>query len=183
MANRFFHGTRGDLAPRLREIEAQFELKYVRKGIHDSPDVPEYRSAMDIPRFGTAVNSYMYGNPQYLVCTVDAKVFVEAVPQDAGGAKYFVELERNDSCFVFNPGGRYDARTLVGGAMAPNSVISEVRRLYLKFARTITKGFTKVLDFDGDPWYVGPEALALLIDGADLVTDSTHSLNPPGIPY
>jgi len=172
MPGRYFFATRSDLEPGIRLIESEVKLKYIESGWHPYPNYQALYSALDIPNFGIASYKYFAGNPEYVVCPVETEITFKTVKKDSGKLFNLVDIESNAGAFWFQPGGRYDESTLVGGSQGVYSSIPEVRKLANRFGRLLVKNFTKIKDAEDYNWYVGPEALTLFKQGAKLITDN-----------
>ena len=172
MANpKFFFATKADLEPGLKKVESWLSIKYVQSGFHKSPDVTTYRSALDIPDFGVSVSGWFYSGP-YLILPADTEIYAKPIPQSAGGILYQVEPQHNPEGFWLRSGGWYTKkkrRALVGGEVAGYAQDADVRRMFSRYIRTLTKGFTVVPDQYNCKWWVGPEAMNSLQAGTRLV--------------
>jgi len=173
-----FHATRADLTPRLEQIESRFRLKYIPIGWQQSPSGDVYTSVFDIPDFGVSKQGHFAISNGFLVCPAASEFVVRAVPQDAGGIWYLVDME-NPGAFGFYPGGVYGSDRLVGGYLWPNTIDPAIRKLCFQFSHLLLKGFERVLDAYHDPWWVGPEAMQMLRSEWTLVTGGGWPLALP----
>ena len=178
MANpKFFFATKADLEPGLKKVEAWLSIKYIEWEFHKTPHVPEYYSALDIPEFGLSIYGGFY-DATYLILPADMKVRARRTPQDSGETLYLVDRESNPEGFWLRPGGWYtkeERRYLIGGEVAGFAQDAEVKRMFSRYIRTLTKGFTMVTDRYGRQWWIGPEAMEAFKAGIRLVREDVRN--------
>src|SRR5688572_7580697 len=87
----YLFATRDDFAPGLKSAERERKLKYVQMGSFETPDVPVWEKALDIPDFGVALVGDHVHEKSYLVMDVDDEPRVRDVPQRRGGMRYIID--------------------------------------------------------------------------------------------
>ena len=174
-----FHATWEDLAPRLQLIEERFQLKYIPMGWQQSPSGDVYSSVFDIPNLGVAKYDRFILNEGFLVAPIETPFVVEAVPQHTGRISYLVAPDANPEIFIFYPGGVSGEERLIGGCFAINSHNPAIRKICFQFSQMLLKGFEDVKDYYHHTWWVGPQAMDMLLSGKSLVTDGYWFLTLP----
>lgn len=195
MQETLFVGTRADLEPGIRRIEAETPLKYIPNAWHSSPTPEEFHSALDIPLFGQLINiEYVDGlrkiytleqhydiQERYLVCLRDTLVVGRKVQQDSGRVVYVVNISENKEALFFSPGGMLPNGELLGGAIV-NTKKDNVflKELVSRFGKVLVKGFPKQRAIDPDYprelYHVGPEAMEMLKSGVTLRSSEGYEL-------
>lgn len=147
-----------------------------------SPDFTPDQGYLDLPELGTVETDFNRGCLDYLIFPVSGEVIVETILQSSGEVHCLVGIMENPHALVLWPGGWYQGKHLVGGALVTNALTDETSKLYTAFIRALTKGFVVVRDFANRRWWVGPEAMRALYEGKRLITESnsdTFDLKPP----
>ena len=173
---KYFFATRADLEPGLRLAESRLFIKYVKYGFHPTPQPAVYRSALDIPQFGISSYGRVYGM-QYMALPAHAEVHVRPVPQVEGGILYSIDPPYNLGGFCIGVGGWYEGKMgkfLVGSEMGCYSDVKEIKTLYGRYVRTVTRGFVAVRDRYNQTWWVGSESMIAVKSGIRLVTDTAR---------
>jgi hypothetical protein len=148
--------TRQDLEPGIRSIESERSLKYALFGNFETPDIPLWRSLLDVESLGKAPKGNRSLCEHYLVLPQRAKLHVETFPQYKRGLRYSVDQLLNPRSIVFQPGGVFGEGYLICGRIGTASDHSESLDLLEDFTRAVTRGFQK-----HRLYLVGPEALRL----------------------
>jgi hypothetical protein len=177
MSCKSFFATRADLVPGLRAIDARLSLKYIKGSSWDTSDVPVYTSALDIPDLGVSSRGTM-NDPKDIVWVMPAltEFVVRKVELTAGGIVYSWHYRDNPSAFLVWPGGWYEGILLGGGTCPTEFNPQEIVDIQRVFARTLTKGFVKIIGCstngrnDHSPWWVGLEALRARETGVRMIT-------------
>jgi hypothetical protein len=175
MSCKSFFATRADLEPGLCAIDARLSLKYIKGSSWDTSDVPVYTSALDIPDLGVSSSSSLYNvKDTWRVMSASAEVVIRPVELSAGGIMYSWHDKDNPSAFIVWQGGWYEGILLGGGTCPTEFNPQEIVDLQRAFARTLTKGFSKLMGYcngsNRSPWWVGPEALRERDSGVRMIT-------------
>lgn len=177
MSCKCFVATRNDLEPGLRAIEGRFPLKYIKGSSWETPDVPIYASALDIPDLGIVSSGIMNDPADILwVMPASAEFVVKKVKLTAGGIVYSWDYRDNPSAFLMWPGGWYEGNLLGGGTCPTEFNPPETVDIHRAFMRRLTRGFVKLIGCSMNgrskriSWWVGPEALQALDAGTRLIT-------------
>jgi len=165
---RYFFGTRSDLGPGIRDVEAGRGLVYVLNELPERPEFKRFASLLEAPDLGRNPTGTVAQGPQYFVATRDFSFPVTRVPQKRGGVRY--AISPGDKGIVVSPGGLYDEKTLIAGSVGTTSEDPAAMQLYELYRKALTRGFERVKNYD-----VGPEALGILRGGGRLVTIGIRS--------
>lgn len=169
----FFFATGEDLRANLREVERSRPLKYVKCAIYSSPeDYVTYNSIDEIECLGTNISGNHHSE-RFLVLDSAFGIEDDAVQQNNGGVKYFIEHIKNPTSIMFLPGGFYGEECLVEGNVNTISDDPVSLDLYKHFRKGLIKGFTKI---PKTRYYVSEEVLRIH-EGIRLVTIDVKS--PP----
>ena len=77
--------TRLDIESGLRKFEAKMDVKYARCDLYYGPVYEQYLSLLDWMDLGTNTTGDHISGPQFLVVPRASKIYLESVPQIAGG--------------------------------------------------------------------------------------------------
>jgi hypothetical protein len=165
-----FFATKNDLLPNIDKLESNLDIYYVLSGIFDKKQTYKYQSLVDIDEIGTATAKTLSLCNSYLVIPKNVKIRNRWVFQRRGGIKFAYDQENNPKSIVIRPGGVYQDKFLLAGAVSTLGETKESTDLFNKFSKLLTNGFEKIKDF-----YLGPESLIMLNEGKRLVTISIDS--------
>lgn len=147
----FFFATKEDLKNTLQKIQDKVKIKYIKKGIYNSPnDVIEYRSISELSEFGVNISGD-HSTDSFLVIYEDVKTIIEKVAQHEGGYKFFVDQGSNVDSIELWPGGLYSDSFLISGGIATISNSQKSKILYKTFSDLIKKNYQKI---SGSRYYV-----------------------------
>lgn len=158
-----FFATKEDLFPVLQRIEEKRTLKYVLTGLHFSPELTSFDSALDIPNLSIASSESAISGDGYLVVERTERVNMRPVPQNSGGIRYAVDQLENPGTIIFLPGGIFGENVLLYGRVATASSHPDSLALCRLFSASLKKSFSKIKSF-----YVGSAARKLLDQGCRL---------------
>ena len=157
--------TRQDLEPGIRSIESERSLKYALFGNFETPDIPLWRSLLDVESVGRAPKGNRVLCECYLVLPERAKLHVETFTQYKRGLRYSVDQLQNPGSITFQPGGIFENDYLICGRIGTASDHPDSLDLLQDFTRAITRGFQKHRIY-----LMGPEASKLHEKGVRLIT-------------
>jgi len=158
----YFFATKEDMASGLKAIESVVDLKYIRTGLFDSPEIEEYSSFRELPNFGISKTGSPATESNFLLFGKDARVEIREVSQRDGSKKYAIDMLDNPDCLSFRPAGDHNGEYLIPGDFSPGEgPFSE--RLYPEFRKLFLEGFKSVKSYR-----VGQNALEKLESGVPL---------------
>jgi hypothetical protein len=147
----FFFATKEDLKNTLQKVQEKVKIKYIKKGIYNSPnEVIEYRSISELSGFGVNMSGD-HSTDSFLVMYEEDKVTIEKVAQHEGGYKFFVDQGSNVDSIELWPGGLYDDSFLISGEIATISNSEKSKILFKTFSNLIKKNYQKI---SGSRYYV-----------------------------
>jgi hypothetical protein len=171
-----FYATTEDLAPIVRFVESQADIKYVRAGMQQTPAPVVYKSAFELPNFGHVPSGDAAREPVYLIVQGSHEIAVETIPQKRGGVLYGIYPKLNPSV-SFSSGGVFDSRHIINGELSTAATTPVSVELYELFERPIRKAFRNVKGMRvGAAAYAALQAGARLTDAADRAPD--YDLRP-----
>lgn len=140
-----FFADKNDLDLIFRTAEAERDIYYVKFGMFDTREPPQYNSFFDyedlgINRRGQHTNSEI----MFLVMDKTTQFWATAIPQVAGGTKYAVDQRDNPGSVVLTPSGFYDANTLIAGELGTISDNAESLAIIALFRKIIKKNSVQV---------------------------------------
>jgi len=163
----YFFATKRDIEPLLVAIESKHEIKYVRAGNSDSPEVVTLSSGLQIPNLGIAESGDWNHNQWWLLMKPSATVQTRTISLRRGGTRYAIDQRLNPNSIAFEPGGIFQDNVVIGGTAGTISDEPVSRELINLFTRETRRQFTRIRSF-----FVGPEAEKLLDKGYRLTTDT-----------
>lgn len=161
-----FFATKRDLEHVLKAVEDQRSLAYVKGGMSVSVHKQVLTSGLQIPSIGIAVTGDQNREPWYLVTDSSIDVQVASVAQRGGGRRYVIDQRMNPQSITLTPGGIFEGRSIVAGAIGTCSEDDTSNQLFKLFAKEFRSQFTKIKSY-----YVGDEAAQLLESGLRLTAD------------
>jgi hypothetical protein len=160
----FFFATADDLLPVLLGLEGKHPIKYTPVGQFESPDVPSFASARELPTlFLPAPQASASACPKYLVTCLGAPVKSRRISRSDGSTAWSIDQLENGESIVFAHGGRFGEDVLLQGEVRTVHGDPVAQKLQRAFDAAIRKAFTKIQAFR-----VGKEAEALLDAGIRL---------------
>jgi hypothetical protein len=163
-----FFATGNDLRLKLKSIESNRRIKYVRCGMYDSENYPVYNTVDDFPNLGISTSGE-HTDGAFLVLDYNTDIILREVKQLSGGVKYPIDQRENSASIALWPGGLYGSDYIIHGRIT--TVHDEASKdLYGYFVKNFTKGFEKHQEF-----YIGSEALKL----AEKIRMITININEP----
>jgi hypothetical protein len=161
------YALRDDALTLLQSLESGGAFQYVLTGAFDSRDTPVYDAAADIPDLGTTDIADKTSSNRYMVFRPAVKVVRRKVPQNGGGALYFVDPWKNPPCIMFTSAGLFErqrSRCVISGEIVTGYTDGPALSLFRQFEREAKKQFTRVKAPCGNV-YIGTNAMQLLKDG------------------
>jgi hypothetical protein len=124
-----FFALRDDLISLIEIVEAAAQLKYVRVGNYQTPEIESLPSALDIPDLGKANFGTASGCASYLVCKRDTPVNVRLVAAAGGASRFPVDQLISPDTVVFTPAGVWSDEILLHGRVATVSDTAPAQEL------------------------------------------------------
>jgi hypothetical protein len=162
--------TQADLLGVMADVEARYELQYVKVGDHESAEPTVYPRAADVPSLGIAKHGWVMKEDDWYLLDRATQVVVDVTQRPGRKPRYFVGARLNPHAVILIPGGRLDDRGIVQGNFNPVSPSKEAVSLFTALKRAFQRAFTMA-----HGGMVGPEALVLYRRGMRLA----YSLHSP----
>ncbi|ANH67489.1 hypothetical protein [Mitsuaria sp. 7] len=147
-----FFATHEDLIGVLRDAMAVRPIELVDAGLLDERTLV----VISVPENLKSLRTY-------IVVERGDRMHMREAPQRRGGSKYKVNIADDFNCVALNTGGLCGENQLLPGQVGTLIANPLGLERYNLFAKTIRKRFEKI-----GPYYVGPEAVAMLDEGARL---------------
>ena len=163
--------TRSDYEPVIRAVEAQYDLKYVLRGLFESPDLTVMHSALEIENLGVSLKGKSILDNSYIIVDAKAEVTARDVPQRRGGTRYEVKFESLPA-ITFRPGRLFKNQCLIIGSFVTDWHEPFALDLMKSFRREVKKRFVCIKSC-----WLGPKALNLFNEGMRC----TYSIDMPEI--
>lgn len=147
-----FFATLTDLITIAKEVMKVHPVDFVPGGLFAEPRLEALSDVVDLKALQT-----------YLVVDQGSPVSLRPVPQRAGGLMYAVDQLNNPHTVVIAVGGVHAHQHLISGQIGTLGNTEQSDKLFSLFSKVVRKRFERVKAF-----YVGPEAAAMLNNGARL---------------
>ena len=164
---RHFYATTDDLLPVFELVEKKYLLAYARTGLFHEELQASFPKGSTLPTLakpGTAENAVT--GPAYLVTEREIAVRSRVVQQLDGSRNYAVDQLLNPDSIVIQHGGLCASNVLISGRISTVSNTPSALRMQRAFTAAMSKSFTRV-----KAYWVGPQAMILMQDGARLTSD------------
>jgi hypothetical protein len=165
----FFLTLREDLLSILSLVERRGPLAYRRSGAYDSPAIPAFASAAELPALGFATSDCRTDEATYLVMPADLELKLYVIDRPRRRRLYIMNQNDNPDSVFLVPAGLHPSGPIVCGECVTGSKSRGSTRLYDAVRRALRSRCMRV----GDCTYIGPLAHKAAVGGARLV-DSVH---------
>jgi hypothetical protein len=166
-----FFATGDDLRAVLQLVEQDGPIVYTRTGrFPEGEQVSQFATFALVPNLGVATSDSSITSESWLVSEPTVRIERRLVPQVDGTVSAFFDQLINPDTIHLTPGGLRGG-ALISGRVGTASESPSSKLLMSRFASAIRKRFKKLKSY-----YVGPAALAMLVEGSRL-TDALQS--PP----
>lgn len=164
-----FFATPQELKKGLHETESIVSVKYIKRLLYKSKNIPEYKSYKALDSLGISSGNSQ-GSDQYLVVLSDDDWKYEGVMQKKDGSyHYFVDQYLNKNSIILSTGGLYQDKYLIVGQF---DTIHYENEQSAKIFKAMKKAFAKVLKNKVPGYLVGDEVYEIK-DQVRLITMGT----------
>jgi hypothetical protein len=162
----FFFAELEDIAPIIRDLEQEFDIKYALGGYNDEPGVKYYKSLLDVAGLGFVTRSSWMDTEYYLIIPDKSIIKVREISLYAGGYNYAIDQEENPVSAAVNVGGIYKEGVIVASKLGTSSTRPFSLEVFNFLSKKIKKKFRRIEEF-----YVGKKAEEKLDAGWRLVAN------------
>lgn len=163
--SRMFFLTKEDVTPIITVIEEEFDVCYHQAGMFSRQHRRVFPAAKKLPHFGAPIAEDWSRDNRYLMLPQKQKLIVRDVPQQKGGIRYAVDMEKNKKNVVyFQFGGIVRDGLLLAGKISISDQGGIECKILKRFASMLRKN-TRYMA----PFYVGRNAEEKLKAGWRLV--------------
>ncbi|HEY6815020.1 MAG TPA: hypothetical protein VI168_05735 [Croceibacterium sp.] len=169
----FFFATPTDITPVLERFEANAPLKFVEMGSLTTPNRAIYLRSAQIPSPGIATHETGSMSQGYMVSHQATMNHMATLVTRKGEKRWNLFNGDNEETVILSLAGLWNTGTLLPGCMDTLHQTPAAQQLMKWFLSALKKeGFTKI-----DSWWLGKEALGMLMAGKRLTKTAEQS--PP----